>query len=161
MESTSILKLNRKLTPPELQQVAFAYSLQMQEMQSYDHPLGSVAFPHNSYILLEALNERGQLEAWIDKWNGAVVAVLGYSVQDVWWTNGKKALVEETVKAISTNIRGFGRVALERLEELAKINDCAMIISGNIISQDQKLTENLYRKRGGFQFEYKQFIKVL
>jgi hypothetical protein len=91
---------------------------------------------------------------------GTLKGIVVYSI-DIFELGQCCCLTEHMVLPVSADSAGFGRVALEILEKIAKEQNCKMICTGNALSVNQKLTENLYTRKGSFQFSHQNFIKIL
>jgi len=160
MDSEGVVELRRKLTLDELQTAYEAMVMQLERMAASGHPLGVVVFPPNVLPFLTALNEAGQLQGFTSRTTGELIGIIGYSFEPVWWTNGECCLKEQMVVCVDPECHGFGRVALAWLEVQAEVNNCGIIETGSAFSENPRLLENLYVRKGGYQFSYPNFVKV-
>ena len=74
-----------------------------------------------------------------------------------WWSS-KFLLNEESVFGFKA---GFGRVALEVLEDLAKLSNASFICTGSLLMSDYKMVENLYLKKGEYLKIKPNYIKIM
>jgi hypothetical protein len=88
-----------------------------------------------------------------------LIGIICYSIEP--FDLGTCQCLTEHLVLATDDSAGFGRVAVEILEKIAKEQHCKMIVSGNALSLNQKLTENLYTRKGSFLFSHQNFIKVL
>lgn len=145
-----------------LSEIAGAISSQMYKMMEAGHPFKAIVDPLSSIRYIKALNEAQGVNVYVSVKTGKPVGAVGFSVVPVWWSKGNKPLlVEEFVISLDNSIQGFGRLAVKRLEYIASLFDCQLIMSGNLLGTTQKQTENLYMKKSGFQLNYQHFVKVV
>jgi hypothetical protein len=159
MESSSYTIIN-DLSCNHLNKIARAINRQMQLMQSFNHPFKDLVDLNSPWDLMMLLDENEGLEVFLDS-SGEPIGAIGFSKMPLWWAKeGSSVLMEEFVVSLNDSYVGFGRIAVRRLEELAKIHDCALIMSGNLLGTSPKQTENLYMKKAHFDFKYSHFLKV-
>ena len=149
--------LDRKLTCEELLTVVDLFLKTGRQQGTGGHPLVPFYSRESTYATLCIANENGYLEAFAV--NDCVVGVLMYDIARPWWSNAY-CLKEMLVLTVDPRFKGFGRIALERLQEIAVENGCDLIESGSALCLDSKAVENLYMKKGGFQFTYPNFVKI-
>lgn len=78
---------------------------------------------------------------------GEYAGLLACNVVELWWIDGR-VLVEDFVVSIDTKPNGFGRFAVQVLEDIAQDNECVMICSGSSMVQDTPMIRNMYKKHG-------------
>lgn len=78
---------------------------------------------------------------------GKYAGLLACNVVELWWIDGP-VLVEDLVVSIDTKPNGFGRFAVQILEDIARDNECVMICSGSSMVQDTPIVRNMYKKHG-------------
>lgn len=153
--------LDRPLTPEELMDIASKYYHHILSFQAKGHPLiplaSTVSFA-SIYRNLETASNNGTLETYVV--GQTIIGILGYTVSTPWWSD-RKYLEEMCTFTIDDRFCGFGRIALQRLDELAIENDCAFIATGNALGGDSKMIENLYLRKGKFHYTYPGYIKIV
>lgn len=156
-ENVEVYRAPWGLSERELELVTSLICQVLKEQGSKGHPLkGTPRFPQ----ILQAiylLDCNGHLEKFRDKSN-KLVGVLAWDIGVPWWTD-QKCLEEVFVYCLDPDLKGFGRIALKRLDELAGIYGCSFIETGGAACVDQKPLENLYMKKGDFTFSYQKYIK--
>jgi hypothetical protein len=144
-----------------LYMIALAIRQQMIFMQMEDHPFKDLVNTRSPLGFVEQLYEAEGINLFVLP-SGNPVGAIGFSKVPLWWAkDGAHILVEEFVISLDDSYVGFGRIAVRRLEELARLHDCFAIMSGNLLGVVPKQIENLYMKKANFNFHYKNFIKVL
>lgn len=95
---------------------------------------------------------------WVFETNaGHVVGSVAISVCQPWYT--KKTCLEEVfVLQLDPQFHGFGRVALKFLKNKAREYGCGLLVTGDALSDDQRMIENLYQRHGHCNFTYKNYI---
>ena len=156
MEPIEVELLDRELTLGEI--IMVSSELMEYLKTQVDHPLYNVPTLDGVIKFFNELQAAGCLDVYA--YQGRIIGVLGYHVAPVMWST-RKCLQEMIVFQVNKQFKGFGRVALERLNELAVLNDCSVIAAGSLINMDPQMTTNLYMKKGGFTFSYPCFVKVL
>lgn len=158
MEPVKIIRRDGPLTPHEMFYAAMIMETHMKNEIAKGHPLAILFTEGCSYRFLEFLQNTGRLEVYTV--DDVVVGILGYDVADIPWLD-RKVLKEMTVFAISDLFCGFGRTAVERLNELAIENDCAVIETGDSLNVNTSMSRNIYMKRGGFTGMYPCYFKTI
>ena len=156
MEPIEVELLDRELTVEEIFIVSSRFMVYLGTQK--DHPLYNVPTLEGVIKFFTGLQAAGNLDVYALGDN--IVGVLGYAIGPVMWSD-RRCLQEMVVFQVDKRFIGFGRIALERLNELAVIHDCSVIAAGSLINMDPKMTTNLYMKKGGFTFSYPCFCKVL
>lgn len=139
----------------EVTQRMFDY---MEQQGAKGHPLFPFVSYEGLFHWLEDLQDANRLNVYLK--DRMVVGVIGYQVVNLPWTN-HKCLQELFIFTVDPRFCGFGRIALERLNELAVEHDCSLIATGSFMNYDPILTKNLYMKKGKFDFSYPAFIKLV
>lgn len=145
----------------QLGYVANAIRRNIQLMIDQGHCLGHLADPWSSYQFVKTLSCNNGIWVMIDKYTKQPIGAIGFSIAPLWWSKGRNALVEEFVVLIDEDFAGFGRIAVDHLEYIAKSHDCAVVYSGNFLGTQQKQVENLYMKKNKFDLKIGQFVKVM
>lgn len=98
---------------------------------------------------------------WVFETNaGHVVGAVAISVEKPWYTQ-KTCLEEVFVLCLDPEFHGFGRVALKFLKNKARALGCGLLLTGDALSDDQRMIENLYQRHGHCNFTYKNFVWTL
>lgn len=128
-----------------------------------------LAKPHNivnhlisKKAIMETLAEAqevGIIRTWYDS-KDSLVGVLMFQIGQQWWSDAI-CVSEETVLCLNHEYAGIQREAMRELERIANAWGAKLIVSGNIISANQKLIENGYMKRGGYHHKSSSFLKVM
>lgn len=79
--------------------------------------------------------------------NDEFIGILAFDVGSVWWAN-LITLEEDLVLCVSPTFKGFGRIAVDKLKELAKEYKAQLIVSGSIFQENPAIIANLYKKKG-------------
>lgn len=160
-DEVTVTRLNRKLTDAELRHIASTIYNGILEAGVKGHPLQPLA-PFVSfdkiYQHIRIANNSGYLEVYAV--GDHIVGIIMYDFGSPWWAD-VYCLKEMSVYAIDPEFVGFGRIAIKRLEELAIENDCTLIETGSAICLDPKMVENLYMKKGKYQFSYPNYIRIV
>lgn len=159
-KAVEVTLLDRQLTPEEILSISNSIYNHILNVGVKGHPLAPLA-PiisfGNIHRTIEIANRSGYLDVYAI--GERIVGILMYDFGNLWWANGA-CLKELLVYAVDPNFVGFGRIALERLEELAVEHDCVLIETGSALALDRKLVENLYMKKGKYDLNYPTFVKV-
>jgi len=150
--------LNNIFTKVEEKLIIEAFKTVIEEHYKNDHPLSSIVELPYAVCWLQMLLRRSTVLAFRDS-QRALVGIACVSMPN--WEMGPGNYLQEHLILSLDDSAGFGRIALEYLEKYAKKWNCIAIISGNALSLNQKLTENLYTRKGSFVFSHKTFVKVL
>jgi len=159
VHEVTIERLSRRLKPEELVAIAYEYCNHIRSEGTKDARLAPLVLSVSAssiYRSLEELDRSGNLEVYIC--GRQIIGILGYTIASPWWSE-RKYLEELCVFTIADNFKGFGRKALERFEQLAIENDCMFVATGSAFNS--KVVENLYMKKGGYQYNYPGYVKVL
>lgn len=141
--------------------IGSAIQMQMIHMIAQGHPLKDVVDPSKVRLFIDKLYELNGINLFT-LLDGTPIGAIGFHKASLWWgKEGSNVLSEEFVVSLNDSYVGFGRIAVRRLEELAVKHDCSLIMSGNLLGNTPKQTENLYMNKAKFDFSYKHFIKVL
>ena len=92
------------------------------------------------------MQKLGTLAVFADE-QGKYAGILACNVVELWWIDCP-VLVEDLVVSIGTKPNGFGRFAVQLLEDIARDNECVMICSGSSMVQDTPIVRNMYKKNG-------------
>lgn len=104
--------------------------------------------------------QRGQIVMFYnDKDKRNLVGILIYDVVQFWWSR-EYFLSEVLVLNTDKSFHGFGRIAIEKMKELAGLYKCAGICSGCILEKNAPMVANMYKK-AGFQIATSNFVKDL
>lgn len=95
---------------------------------------------------LLSMQDDGTLAVFADE-KGDYAGLLACNVVELWWIDGP-VLVEDLVVSIDTKPNGFGRFAVQLLEQIARDNHCVLICSGCSMVQDTPIIRNMYTKKG-------------
>lgn len=152
-----VAPLDRRLTEDELRNIAELFYEIGRKQGALEHPLAPLTSVEAVYRTLKVANDNGYLEAFA--LSGRVIGILMYDIGNPWWSECF-CLKEMLVLTVDPEFKGFGRIALERLQELAEEHGCALIESGSAFCLESKIIHNLYTKKGGFQFTYPNFVRV-
>jgi len=126
-------------------------------MKEAGHPLGPLVNTKHMEKYLMLLHQQGKFKAWEDS-DGKFMGSVGCSITPLWWTDGEFGLNEEFVIGVSP---GFGRIALAYFESVAHEFDCALISAGNTLGMLPQQTVNMYMRKGKYDLNVNNFIKVL
>lgn len=157
-KEVEVTLLDRQLTPDEVLHVSTAIYNHMTMMGAKGHPLAPFVSFGNIHRTLETANRSGYLDVYV--LGERIIGVIMYDFGNLWWANGA-CLKEMIVFTVDPDFVGFGRIALERLEELAVEHDCVLIETGGALAEDKKLMENLYINKGGYQITYPTFVRIV
>jgi hypothetical protein len=150
--------LNNIFTKAEEKLIIEAFVAVLEEHRKQDHVLASIVNDGHSIYWLQMLLRRSTVLAFRDA-QRALVGIACVSLFE--WEMGPGSVLQEHLVLSLDDSAGFGRIAVEYLESYAKKWDCVAIISGNALSLNQQLTENLYTRKGSFCFSHKTFVKVI
>lgn len=92
------------------------------------------------------MQQLGTLGVFVNE-QGEYAGLLACHLVELWWIEGN-VLVEDLVVSIDTKPNGFGRFAVQVLEDIAHDNECVMICSGSSMVQDTPMIRNMYKKYG-------------
>lgn len=149
--------LDRKLTDEEVRVVAEKFYNTGKVQGAVVHPLAPLASLEHIHQTVKIANENGYLDAFV--LNGHIVGVLMYDIAKPWWSDCY-CLKEMFILTVDPTFKGFGRIALQRLEELAEEHGCSMIETGSAFCLEPKLITNLYMKKGNYNFTYPNFVRI-
>lgn len=150
--------LEREVTPDEMIVIADAmYNLAV-ENGSKGHSLGPfVSYP----AILRTIEEHNRLNQLnVYALSNSIIGIIMYEIGKPWWSD-VKVLGEMSIFTVDNRFCGFGRIALERLTEIAVENDCSLIETGSVICNDHSLVKNLYMIKGKYDWTYPSYIKIL
>lgn len=91
--------------------------------------------------------------------NDEFIGIVVFDVINDWWTD-KKILNEVLILCLSDEFKGFGRIAVDKLEELAKQYDVDFIHSGCMFLKDPQVVSNLYLKKG-YSFTSPMYVRFM
>jgi len=156
--------INGKGCIPYIPEIALGISKQIRKMAESNHIFLALADLGDTDAIVEYLQglmQRGVLEAYVDPHCKQLIGIVGYSCSTLWWAKDdrNRILIEEIILSFNGTV-GFGRVAVQRLEEIARENGCSIIMSGNFLGVGQQQIENLYVRKSGFTKLYSNFFKV-
>ncbi len=156
--------LGTPLGPHGLDTITDALVAHMTAAASQGHPLGFLLSPAGVCYWLAGLQEAGRLDVFVQGRPTPllkIVGVLGWDIGEIPWAPSRSVLKELTAFTVDPGFKGFGRIVLERLQELAKANHCDLIEAGGALCVDPAPLKNLYMGHGGFQWSYPNFVKIL
>lgn len=78
---------------------------------------------------------------------GGIIGILIFDVGMEWWSTAT-VLSETFVFCVSPTYKGFGRLALQELERLAKEYKAQIITSGCFFMEHPQVITNMYKKAG-------------
>lgn len=159
MDPGQMYLIDGPLTDAGVLMLSEKLNFKLQQAAAQGHPLGRFHSPEGVQKTLWEANKSGMLSVWTTE-DGEIGAFLMVAIGTPWWANAP-VLVEESMMLFDERFAGFGRVALARMEALAEKYGCAMVHSGNILAPEDRMVENLYTRKGGFQHTYPMFVKVL
>lgn len=142
--------------------IAKLFVTEMLEMKANGHPFRGLVNT-DLYNVLHRLSAfkvaGGKILVFVQEQTREFAGALGYSILPVWWAKegANIALVEEFVVGVYP---GFGRIAGEFMKEHQKELGCSLIVSGNLLGRNPKMTENLYMRKLGFTFQQGTFCNV-
>lgn len=148
-----------ELSMRDTQKIVNAFLRVLEEHRKRGNPLAPFVDDSAALEWLNSVRKDSSVVACRDAETLELIGVIFYSIEPFEWGTCS-CLMERLVLSVADAV-GFGRVALEVLERIAKEQYCPLIISGNALSLDQQLTENLYTRKGSFSFSHKSFVKVL
>ncbi len=157
-KAVEVTLLDRQLTPEEVLHISTSLYNHMTAIGAKGHPLAPFVSFGNIHRTFETANRSGYLDVYV--LGERIIGVIMYDFGNLWWATGA-CLKEMIVFTVDPDFVGFGRIALERLEELAVEHDCALIETGGALAEDKKLMENLYIKKGGYQITYPTFVRIV
>ncbi|GBG55165.1 hypothetical protein SPFL3102_03573 [Sporomusaceae bacterium FL31] len=143
----------------ETQKIINAFLKILETHRAEGHPLAPLVSDTKALEWLNTVFNESSLVACRDASSSELVGVVVYAIRPFEW--GACNCLEERLVLSIGNSFGFGRIALEVLEKIAQEQNCKLIVSGNALSTDQKLTENLYTRKGSYLFSHKSFLKVV
>lgn len=114
--------------------------------KSFGSPLLFLASQAKMVDQFKLWNNKGQLLVFEDA-GGDIIGILAFDVGYDWWSEAK-ILKEEFVFCVSPTFKGFGRIALEELNRLAKRLEVDLIVSGCFFMKQPQIVTNMYRKNG-------------
>ncbi len=120
--------------------------------QAIVHPLYSLVSPMKLAKSIRAMIHSGFV---VCIWTGdEVQGYLGVGMGGDWWTD--VPVIQELF--VLGKRPGMGKSAIAYLQSCAKLNDLALITSGNALSSNQKEVANMYHKYGyrSYQTFYKE-----
>lgn len=91
--------------------------------------------------------------------NDEFIGIVAFDVSTHWWTD-KKVLCELLVLCLSDSFKGFGRIAVDKLEALAKEHNAEIICSGCMFQKEPQIVTNLYLKKG-YKLSLPNYVKFL
>ena len=150
--------LDRPLTVKEVTFLADEFYKFFQKQTGKGHVLTPFASYNRIFHTLNLANNCGHLDVFVSE--NKIVGFLMYDVSIPWWTD-EPCLTEMAVFTVDPHFTGFGRIAVERLKEIASIYNCSFIQTASAICIDHKPIENLYMKKGKYHFTYPCFVYVL
>lgn len=161
MEPTEVTVVLRDdpLTPSGVAYVAGRVYDHLNSEAAKGHPLAVFLSEEAVYGFIDQLNAAGKLDVYT--FDDIIVGILGYDVATPIWGGNHKVLKELAMFTIDPDFCGFGRIAVERLNELAVEHDCSLIETGDSINFDTTMTKNVYMKKGGFTSSYPCYYKVI
>ena len=92
------------------------------------------------------------------KEDGKFIGILAFDVVKEWWTR-EPLLTETIVLSMSDDVKGFARIAIDKLKELAELYDVAAIIAGCLFQKNPQVVTNSYKKKG-FDIIQPVYIKM-
>ena len=155
----TIGRLTGKLSHDNLTQLVSKMYNHMSTQGEQGNPLFPLVDQAGLYRWVQQLDNQGKLNAYIYG-DGHLVGALAFDVVALPWCN-HKCLQEVFVYGISESFYGFGRVAGERLKELAIEHDCSIISSGSAVNNEHGKTTNLYMNKLNYDFSFPCFVKLL
>lgn len=150
--------LSRKLCDSEVAFIADKFYKYCQEQSGRGHLLMPFASYSRILYVLKSANDCGYLDVFVA--GDRIVGFILYDVSIPWWTD-EPCLTEMAIFTVDPSFVGFGRIAVERLKEIASIYNCSFIHTASAICIDHKPIENLYMKKGKYHFTYPCFVYVL
>ena len=137
----TISRLNRELTKEELTGIASAIYLKMHDnYQQIGERFNAIDFK-GIYETINKSYERGNLIVFTDT-TDRLIGIIMFDVVRTWWCK-EDILVEEIVMCLAKDYKGFGRVAVQELENIAEFYNCGLISAGSLLSpKDHKSIEN-------------------
>ena len=154
----TISRLNRELTKEELTGIASAIYLKMHDNYQQIGERFNAIDLKGIYETVKESYERGNLIVFVDT-TDRLIGIIMFDVVRTWWCK-ENILVEEIVMCLAKDYKGFGRVAVKELENIAEFYNCGLISAGSLLSpQDHKKIENLYMIKGEFTAKYSSYIK--
>lgn len=92
------------------------------------------------------------------KEDGRFIGLLAFDVVKEWWTP-KPILTETIILSMSDDVKGFARIAIDKLKELAEFYDVAAIVAGCLFQKSPQVVTNSYKKKG-FDIIQPVYIKM-
>ena len=121
----TISRLNRELTKEELTGIASAIYLKMHDnYQQYGERFSMVDLK-GIYETVKKGYERGSLIVFTGT-TDRLVGIIMFDVIRTWWCK-ENILFEEIVMCLANDCKGFGRVAVQELENIAEFYNCGLI----------------------------------
>lgn len=128
-----------------------------EERNTLGTALVSLGDVYSCWCGLLTFRDNGQIKVFEDA-KGNLIGILIYDVGSQWWS--KDLIVTELfVYCINKTYKGFGRVALDALDTIAKEYDAKAIIAGSYFMKSNKIITNMYRKKG-YREESPCYIKM-
>lgn len=88
-----------------------------------------------------------------------LIGIVAFDISTHWWTN-KEILNEVIILCLSDTFKGFGRIAVDKLDEIAKQNKVDIICSGCMFQKEPQMVTNLYLKKG-YELRLPTYVKFL
>ncbi|WP_196599036.1 hypothetical protein [Pectinatus frisingensis] len=154
MDTSKIKILTRPLTDSELDYIV---ERAVEERARIGSPLLFLTDLKKFKKSLRQIDKEGQLRVW---WDGSkIIGLLAFDVGYTWWTS-ELLLSEQFVFCIDPEFKGFSRIAIRELDNLARIFNCKFIVAGNFFMDKPAIVSNAYKK-GGFELTCPSYIKIV
>lgn len=111
-------------------------------------------------LALEAMNDACNIKVFRRKGTLELVGILCFNIDTPWWADeNSRVVVENLVLCVDDTFKGFGRIAVKALDDIARKYRCTAIISGSYLTKETNMIRNMYLKQGYTQI-CPSFLKV-
>ena len=104
-----------------------------------------LASPQLVWERLKDMGDNRQVLIAYDK--DTFIGIVVFDAGKPWWSY-ENILTELLVLCVSPKFKGFSRLAISQLEEIAKLYNCKAIAGGALFRRQPKLMINAYMKQG-------------
>lgn len=87
------------------------------------------------------------------------IGLLAFDVVNTWWTP-KRILDEEFILSMTDDFKGFARIAIDKLIELAEYYKASLIAAGCFFQDKPQMVTNSYIKKG-FNLSQPIYMKMM
>ena len=111
------------------------------------------------YSAMELVRMSRQSKVIVFYENDTFIGILAFDVVNPWWTS-KRVLDEEIILSMTDDFKGFARIAIDKLIELAEYYKASLIAAGCFFQDKPQIVTNSYIKKG-FNLSQPIYMKMM